>query len=195
VRYGRLRITVVARVTDLYSAFVERAQPSAVTIEILADRPDLLIPLARLRWHEWRGHPGREALPWWVETTRRETGRDRLPITFVAADTGEAVGGVGLVDHPQELPELAGRGPWVVGTVVRADCRGQGIGTRLMTRLTQWTIEAGIDQLWVATGGRAIDFYRGCGFTVAEVVRFPNQDQTAILTASPGSHPTGANPR
>jgi GNAT superfamily N-acetyltransferase len=127
---------------------MERARSTAVTIEILADRPDLLVPLAQIRWQEWRTHPAREALPWWVETTRHEAGHDGVPVTFVAADAaGEAVGGVGLIDLPQEMPELAGRGPWVVGTIVRADRRGQGIGSALMAWLTQWATGAGIDRL------------------------------------------------
>jgi GNAT superfamily N-acetyltransferase len=171
---------------------MERAQPTAVTIENLANRPDLLVPLAQIRWQEWRTHPGREALPWWVETTRHETGRDGVPVTFVAADAvGEAVGGVGLIHLPQELPELAGRSPWVVGTIVRADRRGQQIGSALMTRLAQWAIEAGIDRLWVATGDPAVDFYRRCGFEVSEVVRGPDHDQLTVLTTRPGHHRTG----
>jgi hypothetical protein len=75
-----------------------------VTVELLADHPDLLVPLARIRWREWHEHPGREDVRWWIDTTRRETGRDGLPVTFVAADeNGEAVGGVGLVgvEHPE----------------------------------------------------------------------------------------------
>jgi GNAT superfamily N-acetyltransferase len=175
---------------------MERAQPAAFTIENLADRPDLLVSLARIRWQEWRTHPGREALPWWVETTRRETGRDAVPVTFVAVDAvGEAVGGVGLIHLPQELPDLAGRGPWVVGTIVRADCRGQQIGSALMTRLTRWATEAGIDRLWVATGDPAVDFYRRCGFEVSEVVRGPDHDQLTVLTTRLGRENTGTATR
>jgi GNAT superfamily N-acetyltransferase len=164
---------------------VKRASSAAVTVEVLADRPDLLIPLARLRSNEWSDHPGREELRWWIETTRREAGRDAVPITFVATDSAaDVVGGVGII--PVDLPERDDRGPWVVGTVVRADCRGQGVGT---TRLTRWAIGAGVGQLWVATSGRAIDFYRRCGFVVTEVVRLPGGDQPTILTAELPRHP------
>jgi hypothetical protein len=69
-----------------------------------------------MRWLEWGDHPGRKDLQWWVDTTRRESGRDGLPVTFVAVDpAGGAVGGVGLI--AVEQPELADRGPWVVGTM------------------------------------------------------------------------------
>ena len=164
---------------------MDHAGPLSVTVELLADRPDLLVPLARIRWREWRAHAGREDLQWWIDTTTRETGRGVLPVTFVAADpAGEAVGGVGLiaVEHP-EHPGLAERGPWVVGTIVRPDLRGHGIGTALLTALTQWAAGAGIDRLWVATGGQAVDFYRRGGFDPVEVVTLPDGDQPDILSA------------
>lgn len=154
-------------------------------MELLADYPELLVPLARIRWSEWWDHPGREDLQWWIETTRSESSAAGLPATFVAVDTvGETVGGVGLIAWaPQEFPDLAGRSPWVVGMVVRADRRGQGVGAALMRQLMLWASAAGIEQLWVATGGRAIDFYHQCGFAVAGVVQAANGDQPTILTA------------
>jgi GNAT superfamily N-acetyltransferase len=163
---------------------VEHACREPVTVELLADRPDLLIPLAQIRWREWGDHPGREDLQWWIDTTRSESGGIGLPVTFVAVDpVGQIVGGVGLI--PVEHLELADRGPWVVGTIVRADRRSHGVGAALMSQLLRWSVQAGIDQLWVATGGRAIDFYRRCGFAVVEVAKLRNGDQPTILTAQP----------
>ena len=161
------------------------AVPARVTVELLADRPDLLVPLARIRWREWHDHPGREDLRWWIDTTRRETGRGGLPVTFVAADAAdEAAGGVGLV--AVEHPELADRGPWVVGTIVHPQRRGLGIGTALMAGLRQWAAGAGFDQLWVATGRPAVEFYRRCGFDIVGVVPLPGGDRPTILNAPSG---------
>jgi GNAT superfamily N-acetyltransferase len=166
--------------SDRYSSAVNGIPRASVAVDLLADRPDLLIPLARIRWREWRDHRGREELQWWIDTTRRETGRAAPPITLVATDeAGDAIGGVGLI--PVEHPELADRGPWVVGTIVRPDRRSGGIGAVLMTRLKQWAGEAGIDRLWVATGGRAVDFYRRCGFDLTEFATLPDGEQLTIL--------------
>jgi GNAT superfamily N-acetyltransferase len=154
-------------------------------VALLAARPELMIPLARIRWSEWGDHPGREDLRWWVDTTRGEmgeTGSSGLPVTFVAVDpAGEVLGGVGLI--PVEHPELADRGPWVVGTIVRADHRGHGVGAALLSGLSRWAALAGIDRLWVATGPAAVDFYRRCGFTVTDVARLYDGDRPTILTA------------
>lgn len=171
-----------------YGALVESGTRNTTTVELLADRPDLLIPLAHIRWNEWGDEPAGDDLTSWIDTTRRESGRTGLPVTLVAVDaTSEAVGGIGLI--PVEHPELAYRGPWVVGTIVRADRRGQGIGRMLVQQLILWAANAGISRLWVATGGQAVHFYHQCGFTIAEIVRLSNGEQPTILTAQPTPQP------
>lgn len=70
-----------------------------------------------------------------IEVTRRETGRENLPITLVAIDADrEALGAVRVDNADQELStsERDGRTPWLVGMVVRADVRQQGIGRALV---------------------------------------------------------------
>lgn len=162
---------------------------AAVTIELLADRPELITALARLRWQEWGTEPGREDLRWWADTALREAGRDAPPIAFVAVHvSGEAVGGVGLA--PFDPPERTDRGPWVVGTIVHAEHRGEGIGQAMMAHLHRWAAEARIDRLWVATGGTAVDFYRSCGWTLAEVVRRAGGEAVTILTTTTGCTPS-----
>jgi GNAT superfamily N-acetyltransferase len=157
-----------------------------LTVTLLADRPELRTALARLRWAEWGAHhPGREDLRVWIDLTRDESGTGSgLPVTFVAVDAGgEVAGGVGLiaVEYPDH-PGLADRGPWVVGTVVRADLRSRGIGALLMARLAQWAAEAGIDRLWVATGGRAVEFYRRCGYAFTGTAELASGEQVTVLS-------------
>ncbi|GAA4959369.1 GNAT family N-acetyltransferase [Actinoplanes utahensis] len=165
---------------------MDRLTQPSIAIELLADRPDLIAELARLRWHEWSRHPGREDPQWWIDTTRRETGRALPPVTFVAIDeTGNASGGIGLV--PVEHPELADRGPWVVGAVVRPDRRGRGVGGTLLTGLKLWATRTGIERLWVSTGGHPADFYIHCGFRTTDLVDLPGRDRLTILTVQLGT--------
>lgn len=127
-------------------------------VEVRRDRPDLVTALAHLRCTEWNHwHPGRDPR-WWVDTGLAETGSGGVPATFVVLDDdGDVLGGLGVV--ATERPEFADRGPWVVGVVVRADRRSQGLGAVLMAHAA-----SRFPELWVSTGGRAVSFYRRCGF-------------------------------
>lgn len=69
----------------------------AVSVELVADRPDLLEQLARIRWTDWGDEPGRETLEWWIDDLRAEAGRDSVPVAFAAiGETGDVIGGVSL---------------------------------------------------------------------------------------------------
>lgn len=142
---------------------------SVFAITLLADRPDLAAKWAELHWREWGNEPGREELSWWIDDASKAVQRTNVPVAFVALGRhDEVLGGVGL--HQFDLEERRDRSPWVVGTIVRADRRGEGIGQALMARLEAWAAGAGIEQVWVATEteGRAIPFYQSCGYERVE---------------------------
>ena len=132
-------------------------------VHLLADHPHLINPVALLRWREW----GRaENLTCWIRITVRETGREELPVTWVDIDEhGSALGAVGLGDHEDVRPDLS---PWVWGLVVRADARRQGVGRRLLDRLSSFAQAKGYPEVWVATGRPAVGFYQRCGFRPVE---------------------------
>ena len=68
----------------------------AAPVHLLADRPQLIGAVGEMRWREWGDEPGREELSWWVDITARESGKQGLPVTWVAVDeAGEAAGAVG----------------------------------------------------------------------------------------------------
>lgn len=153
-----------------------------VSVELLADRPDLVVALATIRWKEWGDEPGREELEWWVQDLASEAGRDEPPVAFVAVDSaGEAVGGVTLARADLTEEQRRGRSPWIAGMLVRADRRSSGIGTLLMARLEQWATAAGTREAWVVTGGRAADFYRRCGWAPTEQVVVATGDTATVL--------------
>jgi GNAT superfamily N-acetyltransferase len=113
------------------------ATPGDIRVESLADHPGLFEQVGLLRWKEWAyGAP--DPAPF-IEITAREAGRSgQLPMTLVAIDVaGSAVGAVGLdrVDDELSAAERAGRTPWIVGMVVRAENRKQGVGRQLLESL------------------------------------------------------------
>ena len=118
-----------------------------------------------------------------VEVTAKEAGRSgQLPVTLAAIDVaGDAVGAVGLdrVDDELSAAERAGRAPWIVGMVVRAEHRERGVGRQLLERLQEAAASLGHPRTWVATGDEAVGFYQGCGWAAVEHLRL---ESTGIPT-------------
>jgi len=62
-------------------------------VGLLADSPGLIPAVGEIRCQEWGRAQEPEQLSWWVDVTARETGRDELPVTFVAVDPLGAAAG------------------------------------------------------------------------------------------------------
>lgn len=155
--------------------------PGRLSVHLLADRPQLVGAVGEMRWREWGDEPGREELTWWVDVTAREAGRLVLPVSWVAIDeSGQAAGAVGLGEF--DAAERRDRSPWVLGLVVRRVSRGQGAGRLLLSALEQFAVGQGYPQVWVATGGPAVGFYRRCGWEEVERLPYTWGDQMTILT-------------
>ena len=154
--------------------------PDPVTIELLADHEPLIAAVGEMRWREWGHPPEPDDSAWWVDVTRGEAGRDRIPVTWVAIDgRGEAVGAVGLGEF--DIEKRREVSPWVMGMIVRADRRGRGIGALLLARLEAWARARGYERAWVATD-RAAGFYRKCGWEFSETVERATGDVATVLT-------------
>lgn len=150
------------------------------SVELLADHPDLIPSVGRMRWQEW-GY-GVTDPDSWIDATAQESGRDALPITLVAVDAaGDAAGAVALGDFDGELStdERQGRAPWVLGMVVRGQDRQRNVGRLLLSSIEHLAADWGHEQVWVATGDDAVGFYRQCGWQDAERLRLVS---TGILT-------------
>jgi len=153
----------------------------AVTVQLLADNERLIDAVGEMCWREWGRAPEPEDLDWWVAVTAREAGRDYLPIKWVAIDeSGGALGAVGLGEF--DIEERRDRSPWVLGMIVRPERRGMGVGSLLMVQLEMWAGTHGYERVWVATGGRAIDFYRQCGWELSGTIERTSGEAASILT-------------
>lgn len=136
---------------------------------LLADVPDLIGPVGLMRWKEWAQPPGPTDPEWWIDATRREAGREGMPITLVTQDDeGRATGAVGLSEF--DLPELHDRSPWIIGMIITPGHRGRGLGRLLVDGIEAIATTQGHRQLWVATE-KAAGFYQRCGFTSAQTLQ------------------------
>jgi GNAT superfamily N-acetyltransferase len=135
-------------------------------VTLLADSLTSAEAVAEMRWQEWGRPPEPEDPAWWLETTIREAGREKPPVTFVARDVADDVlGAVGLDTY--DLDERHDTSPWVTGMIVRRDRRGEGVGRTMMQHLEQWAAEHRIAEAWVGTD-LALGFYQRCGWTLQE---------------------------
>jgi GNAT superfamily N-acetyltransferase len=150
-------------------------------VESLADHPELLEQVGLLRWKEW-AYGAQDPAPF-IEVTAKEAGRSgQLPMTLVAIDVaGGAVGAAGLdrVDNELSAAERAGRTPWIVGMVVRAENRNRGVGRQLLQSLQDVAASLGRPRTWVATGEEAVGFYQRSGWAAVEHLRL---ESTGIPT-------------
>jgi GNAT superfamily N-acetyltransferase len=135
----------------------------ALFLGLLADQPELIAEVGVLRWRATGsvGTPGP-----WIESTARDAGRDRLPLTLVAMDLdGQAIGAVTLGSADDAASGPGGhRAPWVVRLVVRPGERLCGIGRMMMDAVEDVAREHGHGRLWVDAGDDYADFYRHCGW-------------------------------
>jgi GNAT superfamily N-acetyltransferase len=144
----------------------------ALFLGLLADQPELIAEVGALRWRASGsgGTPGP-----WIESTARDAGRDRLPMTLVAMNLeGRAIGAVTLVeDAGSGCPEGA---PWVARLVVRSGERLCGVGRLLVSAAEDLAREHGHDQVWVAADDEDVEFYHHCGWAGAD------RDGQAVLS-------------
>ena len=149
-----------------------------VRIELLADHPEHVETLARRHCEEDARSGDDERLGFWRGQLRRECGRDRIPISFVALDGNAPVGHVSLVEHNMSShPELT---PWLAGTLVHPSCRGRGVGTQLVRQAVERAGELGVRRLYLYTES-ARPFYERLGWR--HLRDEPYEDaQVAVLT-------------
>ena len=160
----------------------DRPAPGEVSVDLLADRTDLIEEVTDLRWREW-GHPPEPVdREWWYSATVREAGRGRLPVTWVASDPAGALGAVGLGQF--DIEERRDRSPWLLGMIILPDRRQSGLGRLMLAHLEGWAHENGFQHLWVATGGAAVGFYQRCGWRISETVERVFEPAT-VLTKRP----------
>ena len=158
-------------------------------VELLADHAELIPAVGELRWREW-GHWERQDLSWFIDITRRESGRTDLPVTFVGLDAAGALAGavgIGKVDPP----DLQDHGPWVIGVIVAPELRRQGAGRAILGHTLRWAADQGYDRVWVATGPDAAGFYQSCGWELEQTYRGQRHDEVMILRCRTGTTAQG----
>jgi GNAT superfamily N-acetyltransferase len=139
---------------------------SAMSVEIarLADLPHFIPVVAQWHWDAWGAGDPDGSLAAWTEGLRSRSGRDRIPISWVALVGPIPAGSVAL--NPSDMvthPELS---PWLSGLFVVPEQRSRGIGSLLTTHCERWAVRLGVDRLHLYTDA-AEAFYARRGWKVS----------------------------
>ena len=140
--------------------------PSPATFEVhhLFERPQLGVAAASLIHHAfWTQVPGAsvEAM---ATRLQQAASADRVPLCLVAVQAAEVTGVVNLVDSDDD--DHTEWTPWLAGMVVRADCRGRGVGTALVSELLGHAWRLGVERVYFGTDGPG--FYARLGAVMQE---------------------------
>jgi len=141
----------------------------ALSIELLADRPDAMPSLVRLMETEWPGWygPGRHSA---AEDLTARLERNRLPLGLAAFIDGEPVGTAALTETSGGIarPPL----PWLGGLLVAPAYRRRGVAAALLQCAIKEAARLGHDGLLALTA-HADALFLASGWALAENITLP----------------------
>jgi predicted N-acetyltransferase YhbS len=148
--------------------------PMTLLIDNLAQHPQLINAVAQMIYDEF-----------WVEVVDGMSVADlvahlktadaprRMPVALIALVDGQLAGCVNLIESDDK--KRAHLRPWLAAMVVRADLRGQHIGSKLVNALLADAQAMGIETVYFGTDGPG--FYERLGAVKHEHIR----DDFAIM--------------
>lgn len=147
-------------------------------IEYLADRPDLVTPLARLHFSQWGYLRPDESLEGRITRLVAACGRGGVPSVLVGLEDGALAGSAMLVAHDMDArPDLT---PWLAGLFVVPELRGRGLGAVLAAGVEDLARAAGIERLHLYTFDLQA-YYARSGWTPIEHARYLGHEVTIMV--------------
>jgi predicted N-acetyltransferase YhbS len=145
-------------------------------IDYLADHLELAPLLAVWHHREWSA-----LMPEWsfsqaLAELQSHTGRCQIPTTFVAVEEDRLLGSVSLLEN-----DLAGweqLSPWLASLYVIPECRGRGIGRRLVARVCEEARALAVPVVYLFTAGQQ-EYYERLGWELLK--RVPHQSSEVII--------------
>jgi predicted N-acetyltransferase YhbS len=112
--------------------------------------------------------------------------KDDAELGFIAEAQGSVVGTGLLV--ARELEQRHDVGPWLAGLVVRADWRGQGVGSALVRAIEDHARQIGLAELFLYTS-ETERFYRALGWTTRDRFEEGSGQASVLMTRDLGDEP------
>ena len=113
-----------------------------------------------------------------AETFENRLTPHQIPETFVALKDGEVVGTASLVDH--DMTTRMDLFPWLAAVYIKAECRGQEIGSQLVQALMDEAKFLGLDGFYLFTPDRA-SFYARLGLRRLDETEYRGEQVTIMV--------------
>jgi GNAT superfamily N-acetyltransferase len=125
------------------------ASAARLTIVPLADRPELIPVVGRWHWDAWGHEDPIGSVETWTDGLRKRSGREAIPISWVALVDETPVGSVALVEH--DMLTRRDFTPWLSGLFVLPEYRRAGIGRALIRHCEETASALGVRRLYLYT--------------------------------------------
>ncbi|VVO97506.1 hypothetical protein PS850_02690 [Pseudomonas fluorescens] len=146
-------------------------------IDYLCNHPALIPELAELNFKEWGQFKPGDTLQARTERMRAACGKGAVPTVLVALDGTQLLGGALLIESDlASRPELT---PWLAGVYVKAEHRGRGIASRLVSRIVDEAAALAIPRLFLYTDS-AQSLYSRLGWETVEQLDDDGLDVTVM---------------
>lgn len=124
----------------------------------LADHPELAPLLASWFYEEWGRRDPANSVERVEQRLRERMNRDQLPLALVGFLSGQPVASASIIvremdTHPQYVH-------WLASVYVQQECRGQGIGSRLIEHAAAEAERLGIRDLYLYTHSHESSYRR-----------------------------------
>ena len=150
---------------------------SDVTIQLLADHPQLAAVIGRWHWDEWGEEEPLGSVEVWSQRLADAAGRGEVPTVWVAFTGGEPAGSVVLVDHDMDIHRDCT--PWLGGLFVVPHFRGLGIAQRLVRTCEAAAAALGYPSLYLQT--EIPQFYAQLGWREYARERYLGDDVVVMV--------------
>lgn len=115
-----------------------------ITIEYLADYPRHKEQVIDWVWQAFGAENSRAFFASIIDSSMQKSG---LPLTFIALESGQPVGTVGL--WRCDLMSRQDLTPWLAALYIAESQRGQGLGGRLQQFILDYSRQAGFSDLYL----------------------------------------------
>ncbi|WP_295802437.1 GNAT family N-acetyltransferase [uncultured Microbulbifer sp.] len=148
----------------------------------LAHKPEMIDILASWHYLEWGSLYPDESLQDFKSELGKCIGPESVPATFVAVENGEPVGSISVLARDMDIDEPWG--PWLANFYVKPECRGTGIGNKLIETLLGYCVSRSIPHLYLFTPSTR-KYYERLGWDLVRTVDYHGQVVDIMLRALP----------